>query len=150
MPTQVVRRLKEAGAVLLSKLNMHEFAYGDNSINACFGPVRNPGDRDRIAGGSSGGSASAVAVGLCYGALGSDTGGSIRQPAAYCGITGLKPTYGRVSTRGVIPLSWSLDHIGPMCRSASDAAAFLQAIAGHDSLDLTSVNACGRLHPLAL
>ena len=136
----VVHRLKEAGAVLLGKLNMHEFAYGDNSLNACFGSVINPWDRERIAGGSSGGSAAAVAAGLCYGALGSDTGGSIRQPAAYCGITGLKPTYGRVSTRGVIPLSWSLDHIGPMCRSASDAAAFLQAIAGHDPLDQTSVD----------
>jgi aspartyl-tRNA(Asn)/glutamyl-tRNA(Gln) amidotransferase subunit A len=138
---EVVQRLKAAGAVLLGKLNMHEFAYGDTSLNATFGAVGNPWNRDRVAGGSSGGSAAAVAAGLCYGALGSDTGGSIRQPAAYCGITGLKPTYGRVSTRGAIPLAWSLDHIGPMCRSAHDAAVFLQAIAGYDPLDLTSVDA---------
>src|SRR5438105_45210 len=138
---EVVRRLKAAGAVLVGKLNMHEFAYGDTSAQSHFGPVRNPWNRDRVAGGSSGGSAAAVAAGLCYGALGSDTGGSIRQPSAYCGIVGLKPTYGLVSTRGVIPLSWSLDHVGPMCRRVTDAALMLQSIAGYDALDIDSVNA---------
>jgi len=105
---EVVRRLKQAGAVLVGKLNMHEFAYGDTSAQSHFGPVRNPWNRQHIAGGSSGGSAAAIAARLCYGALGSDTGGSIRQPSAYCGIVGLKPTYGLVSTAGVVPLSWSL------------------------------------------
>jgi len=138
---EVVRRLNTAGAVLLGKLNMHEFAYGGTSVATFFGPVHNPWKLDRIAGGSSGGSAAAVAAELCYGALGSDTGGSIRQPAAYCGIVGLKPTYGRVSTRGVIPLAWSLDHVGPMCRNVGDAALLLQAIAGYDPQDTNSVDA---------
>ena len=137
---EVVRRLRAAGAVLLGKLNMHEFAYGGTSVATYFGAVHNPWNLDRIAGGSSGGSGAAVAAGLCYGALGSDTGGSIRQPAAYCGIAGLKPTYGRVSTRGVIPLSWSLDHVGPMCRSVGDAALLLQAIAGYDPQETNSVD----------
>lgn len=135
----VVRRLKAAGAVILGKLNMQEFAYGDTSAQSHFGPVRNPWNPNLIAGGSSGGSAAAVAAGLCYGALGSDTGGSIRQPAAYCGIVGLKPTYGLVSTRGVVPLSWSLDHVGPMCRTVADTAALLQVIAGYDPLDTNSL-----------
>ena len=135
---EVVRRLKAAGAVLLGKLNLHEFAYGGTSVPSHFGAVRNPWNPERIAGGSSGGSAAAVAAGLCLGALGTDTAASIRQPAAYCGITGLKPTYGRVSTRGVLPLSWSLDHVGPMCRSAEDAALLLEAIAGPDPLEPTS------------
>ena len=138
---EVVRRLRDAGAVLLGKLNMHEFAYGGTSVATYFGAVHNPWKLDRIAGGSSGGSAAAVAAGLCYGALGSDTGGSIRQPAAYCGIAGLKPTYGRVSTRGVIPLSWSLDHVGPMCRTVADVALLLQGIAGYDPQEITSVDA---------
>jgi aspartyl-tRNA(Asn)/glutamyl-tRNA(Gln) amidotransferase subunit A len=138
---EVVRRLKAAGAVIVGKLNMHEFAYGDTSAQSHFGPVRNPWNLDRVAGGSSGGSAAAVAAGLCYGALGSDTGGSIREPSAYCGIVGLKPTYGLVSTRGVVPLSWSLDHVGPMCRRVTDAALMLQPIAGYDALDINSVNA---------
>src|SRR5687768_13825456 len=137
----VVRRLKAAGAVLLGKLNMQEFAYGDTSAQSHFGPVRNPWNRELVSGGSSGGSAAAVAAGLCYGALGTDTGGSIRQPAAYTGIVGLKPTYGLVSTRGVIPLSWSLDHIGPMCRTAMDAALALQPIAGYDAADPNSLQA---------
>jgi len=137
---EVVRRLKAAGAVLLGKLNMHEFAYGASSVPSHFGPVHNPWKLDRIAGGSSGGSAAAVAAGLCYGALGSDTGGSIRQPSAYCGIAGLKPTFGRVSTRGVIPLAWSLDHIGPMCRTVADDAILLGAIAGYDAGDTNSVD----------
>jgi aspartyl-tRNA(Asn)/glutamyl-tRNA(Gln) amidotransferase subunit A len=138
---EVVRRLKTSGAVILGKLNMHEFAYGDTSAQSHFGPVRNPWNREHVPGGSSGGSAAAVAAGLCYGALGSDTGGSIRQPAAYCGIVGLKPTYGLVSTRGVVPLSWSLDHVGPLCRTVADAALLLQPIAGYDALDTNSVDA---------
>jgi aspartyl-tRNA(Asn)/glutamyl-tRNA(Gln) amidotransferase subunit A len=138
---EVVRRLKQAGAVLVGKTNMHEFAYGDTSAQSHFGPVRNPWDPQRISGGSSGGSAAAVAARLCYGALGSDTGGSIRQPAAYCGIVGLKPTYGLVSTTGVVPLSWSLDHVGPMCRTVADTAVVLRAIAGYDPLDANSVDA---------
>jgi aspartyl-tRNA(Asn)/glutamyl-tRNA(Gln) amidotransferase subunit A len=136
---EVVRRLKMAGAVILGKLNMHEFAYGDTSAQSHYGPVSNPWNLDRVSGGSSGGSAAAVSAGLCYGALGSDTGGSIRQPAAYCGIAGLKATYGLVSTRGAVPLSWSLDHIGPMARTVADTALLLQAIAGYDPLDLNSI-----------
>jgi aspartyl-tRNA(Asn)/glutamyl-tRNA(Gln) amidotransferase subunit A len=138
---EVVRRLKQAGAVLVGKLNMHEFAYGDTSAQTHFGPVHNPWDRERISGGSSGGSGAAVAARLCYGALGSDTGGSIRQPSAYCGIVGLKPTYGLVSTTGVVPLSWSLDHVGPMTRTVADTAVLLQAIAGYDPSDTNSVAA---------
>lgn len=138
---EVVLRLKDGGAVLLGKLNMHEFAYGDSSAQSHYGPVRNPWNLDRVSGGSSGGSAAAVAAGLCYAALGSDTGGSIRQPAAYCGIVGLKPTYGLVSTRGVVPLAWSLDHVGPMCRTVMDAALALQPIAGYDAMDTNSLPA---------
>jgi len=138
---EVVRRLKSAGAVLVGKHNMHEFAYGPNSVHSHFGPVRNPWNPERITGGSSGGTAAAVAAGLCYGGIGSDTGGSIRQPAAFCGIAGLKPTYGLVSTRGVIPLAWSQDNLGPMCRTVEDAALMLQVIAGYDPLDTTSVPA---------
>jgi len=134
----VVRRLKATGAVLLGKTNMHEFAYGGTSVISYFGAVHNPWDLSHIAGGSSGGSAAAVAADLCYGALGSDTGGSIREPASYCGIVGLKPTYGLVSTRGVVPLSWSLDHVGPLTRTVADAAIILQAIAGYDPAEITS------------
>jgi aspartyl-tRNA(Asn)/glutamyl-tRNA(Gln) amidotransferase subunit A len=147
---EVARRLKAAGAIILGKLNMHEFAYGDTSVASHYGPVHNPWNRDHIAGGSSGGSAAAVAAGLCYGALGSDTGGSIRQPSAYCGIVGLKPTYGLVSTRGVVPLSWSLDHIGPMCRTVADAALLLQPIAGYDPLDTNSLQAAIPNYPKAM
>jgi aspartyl-tRNA(Asn)/glutamyl-tRNA(Gln) amidotransferase subunit A len=136
----VVQRLKSAGAILLGKLNMQELAYGGTSVPSFYGRVSNPWDLERITGGSSGGSAAAVAAGLCYAALGSDTGGSIREPAALCGIVGLKPTYGRVSNRGVIPLSWSLDHIGPMTRSVADSAILLQAIAGYDPDDISSEN----------
>ena len=139
--SEVVQRLQAAGAVLLGKLNMHEFAYGGSSVISHFGPVRNPWSPDHIAGGSSAGSAAAVAAGLCYGALGSDTGGSIRQPAAYCGAVGFKPTHGRVSTRGVIPLSWSLDHVGPITRGVADAAMMLEIIAGYDPKDPASVDA---------
>src|SRR3984893_4067556 len=139
IPTQdaeIVRRLKAGGAVLLGKLNMHEFAYGGSSAISYFGPVRNPWEPAYCTGGSSGGSAAAVAAELCYGAIGSDTGGSIRMPAGYCGIVGLKPTYGRVSTRGVIPLAWSLDQVGPMTRTVMDAAFMLQVIAGYDPGDI--------------
>lgn len=132
---EVVRRLKDAGAVLLGKLNMHEFAYGGSSTFSHFGAVRNPWSLVHSPGGSSGGSAAAVAARLCYASIGSDTGGSIREPAAYCGIVGLKPTYGRVSTAGAIPLSWSLDHLGPMTRTVTDAALLMQAIAGYDPQD---------------
>jgi aspartyl-tRNA(Asn)/glutamyl-tRNA(Gln) amidotransferase subunit A len=135
----VVRKLKAAGAILLGKLNMHECAFGATSATGHFGPVRNPWDLSRMSGGSSGGSAAAVAAGLCYAALGSDTAGSIREPAAFCGIVGLVPTYGRVSTRGVMPLSRSLDHVGPMARTVADAATVLQAIAGYDREEITSV-----------
>jgi len=136
----VVSRLKEAGAIVLGKLNMHEFAYGPEGLNVHYGHAWNPWDMKihRIAGGSSSGSGVAIAAGLCAGALGSDTGGSIRIPAALCGITGLKPTYGRVSRAGVLPLAWSLDHVGPMTRTAADAALLLSVMAGHDPRDPTS------------
>jgi aspartyl-tRNA(Asn)/glutamyl-tRNA(Gln) amidotransferase subunit A len=138
---EVVQRLKSAGAVLIGKQNLQEFAWGGTSTSSYFGPVHNPLDLDRIAGGSSGGSAAAVAAGMCFAAIGTDTGGSVREPAAFCGIVGLKPTYGRVSLRGVFPLSPSLDHVGPLCRSVMDTALVLVAIAGYDELDRTSVNA---------
>lgn len=137
---EIVRRLKNAGAVLIGKQNMQEFAYGGTSTSSYFGPVHNPWDVDRIAGGSSGGSAAAVATGMCFGAIGTDTGGSVREPAAFCGIVGLKPTYGRVSTRGVFPLSPSLDHVGTLCRNVIDTALLLQVIAGYDKPDTTSIN----------
>ncbi len=143
VPTEdatVVRRLSAAGAVLVGKTNLHEFAYGGSGVISYYGAARNPWARDRITGGSSSGSAAAVAAGLCFAALGTDTAGSIRLPAACCGIVGLKPTYGLVSARGVIPLSWSYDHVGPMTRSARDAAIVLQAIAGYDAADITSRN----------
>jgi aspartyl-tRNA(Asn)/glutamyl-tRNA(Gln) amidotransferase subunit A len=136
----VVRRLREAGAIVLGKLNMHEFAYGPEGLNMHYGHARNPWDAaaERIAGGSSSGSGVAVAAGLAAGALGTDTGGSIRIPASLCGITGLKPTYGRVSRAGAVPLSWSMDHIGPMARSAADCALMLRAMAGYDAADATT------------
>ncbi len=125
----VVSRLKTAGAVLIGKQNLHEFAYGGSSMVSYYGDVHNPWNVAHISGGSSGGSAAVVAAGLCYGAIGTDTAGSIRQPAALCGVVGLKPTYGRVSARGVIPLSPSLDHVGPIARTVADAAMLLRAIA---------------------
>jgi aspartyl-tRNA(Asn)/glutamyl-tRNA(Gln) amidotransferase subunit A len=136
----VVARLRAAGAIVLGKLNMHEFAYGPEGLNDHYGHARNPWDlaTRRIAGGSSSGSGVAVAGGLCPVALGSDTGGSIRIPASLCGITGLKPTYGRVSRAGVLPLAWSMDHAGPMTRSAADAALVLSAMAGYDPADLST------------
>ena len=138
---EVYRRLKDAGAVLLGKLNMHEFAYGGTSAITHFGPVHNPWNLDHIPGGSSGGSAAAVAARLCVAALGTDTLASIRLPAAYCGIVGLKPTHGLASIRGIIPVSESLDHVGPMCRTVADAALVLDAIAGYDPLDSVSIRA---------
>jgi aspartyl-tRNA(Asn)/glutamyl-tRNA(Gln) amidotransferase subunit A len=135
---EVVRRLKAAGAVLLGKTNMQEFAFGGSSLVSYFGAVKNPWELNHIAGGSSGGSAVSLAAELCYGALGSDTAGSVRLPASHCGVVGLKPTYGLVSIRGVIPLSWSLDHVGPLTRTVADAAIMLQAIAGYDPEDITS------------
>jgi aspartyl-tRNA(Asn)/glutamyl-tRNA(Gln) amidotransferase subunit A len=135
-----VTKLYEAGAILLGKLGMHEFAFGGPSIDAPFPAVRNPWNIAHVTGGSSSGSGAALAAGFCYGALGSDTGGSIRNPAAHCGIVGIKPTYGRVSRHGVIPLSWSLDHAGPMARSVEDCAIMLQALAGYDAKDPASAN----------
>jgi aspartyl-tRNA(Asn)/glutamyl-tRNA(Gln) amidotransferase subunit A len=125
----VVTSLKNAGAILLGKTNLHEFAYGVTSNNPHFGPVRNPWDLDRIPGGSSGGSAAALAAGLCYGSIGTDTGGSIRIPASLCGVVGLKPGLGRVSTEGAIPLSTTLDFVGPMARTVADVALLFEAIA---------------------
>jgi aspartyl-tRNA(Asn)/glutamyl-tRNA(Gln) amidotransferase subunit A len=138
---EVVVRLKKAGAIILGKLNLHEFALGGTSSVTYFGPVRNPWATDRVAGGSSGGSAAAIAADLCFGTLGTDTGGSIRIPGSLCGIVGFKPTYGRVSNRGVVPMAWTLDHVGPMCKTVEDAALMLAAIAGYDALDPTSVDA---------
>ncbi|HET7270744.1 MAG TPA: amidase, partial [Rubrobacter sp.] len=136
----VARKLEEAGSVLIGKTNTHEFAYGPTGDRSYFGPTRNPHDTRRITGGSSGGSGAAVAAGLCYGALGSDTGGSIRIPAALCGTVGMKPTFGRVSKSGVFPLCWSLDHVGPLTRTVSDNAMMLNALAGHDPEDPHSVD----------
>jgi len=143
----VVSRLKRAGAILLGKLNMQEFAIGGSSVPSHFGPVRNPWDTSRIAGGSSGGSAAAVAAGLCFAALGTDTGGSVRQPAALCGIVGLKPTYGRVSNLGVLPLAPSLDHVGPLARGVEDCAIVLEAIAGYEPRDVSSERRSLKLCP---
>jgi aspartyl-tRNA(Asn)/glutamyl-tRNA(Gln) amidotransferase subunit A len=140
LDAEVVRRLRNAGAVFLGKQNLHEFAYGGSSMISYYGEVHNPWDPAHIAGGSSGGSAAAVAAGLGYGAIGTDTAGSIREPAAQCGVVGIKPTFGRVSARGVIPLSESLDHVGPIARTVSDVAVLLQVIAGFDPEDQNSVD----------
>jgi len=137
---EVVRRLRCGGAIILGKQNLHEFAYGGSSMISCFGEVRNPWDTTRIAGGSSGGSAASVAAGMGYAAIGTDTAGSVRLPAAYCGVVGIKPTYGRVSTRGVIPLAESYDHIGPLTNTVCDGALALQVLAGYDPCDATSAN----------
>ncbi len=134
-----VERLNAAGAIVLGKTNLHELAYGTTSNNAHYGAVRNPWNLECHPGGSSGGSGAAIADGLAMAALGSDTGASIRQPAACCGVVGLKPTFGRVSKVGALPLSWSMDHVGPMTRSVEDAALMLQVLAGHDTRDPTCV-----------
>jgi aspartyl-tRNA(Asn)/glutamyl-tRNA(Gln) amidotransferase subunit A len=137
----VARRLQRAGAILLGKTNLHEFAYCVTTNNPHFGPAHNPWDTARIPGGSSGGSAAAIAAGLCCASVGTDTGGSIRIPAALCGIVGLKPTFGRVSCHGVVPLCPSFDHVGPLARTVTDAAIVLGAIAGRDPRDGTTVHA---------
>jgi len=134
----VIERLRAAGAILLGKLNMHEFAYGTTSVNPHFGSVRNPWDRERVTGGSSGGSAAALASSFVPLTLGTDTGGSIRIPAALCGTVGLKPTFGRVSKYGVYPLCWSLDHPGPMTRCVADLAIAMNVLAGSDGRDLST------------
>ena len=131
----VVRRLLDAGAVLLGKTNTHEFAFGPTTEESCFGPTRNPWDPRRISGGSSGGSAAAAAAGMAYLAMGTDTGGSVRIPAAMCGVVGFKPSIGLASLHGIVPLSFSLDHPGPLCRSVADAAITMDAITGADAND---------------
>src|ERR1700758_1773301 len=133
-----VRRLKQAGAVVLGKLNCDEFAMGSSNENSAYGPVRNPASLDRVPGGSSGGSAAAVAAGLAVAALGTDTGGSIRQPGACCGVPGMMPTYGRVSRYGLIAFASSLDRIGPLTKNVTAAATLMSVIAGHDANDSTS------------
>lgn len=134
----IVDRLQAMGAVVLGKLNLHEWSWGTTNINPFFGACRNPWDTAHVTGGSSGGAAAAVASAMCVAAVGCDTGGSVRIPASFCGVVGLKPTYGSVSVRGVVPLSWSLDHVGPLGRSVADVAAFLPGLVGYDTQEPTS------------
>ncbi len=134
----VIRKLRNAGVIFIGQHNMHEIALGVTNVNPHFGACHNPWDFSRMSGGSSGGSAAAVASGLCYAALGTDTGGSIRIPSSLCGVVGLKPTYGRVSVRGVLPLSWNLDHVGPMGRSVRDVQLVYKIISGYDEMDVFS------------
>jgi aspartyl-tRNA(Asn)/glutamyl-tRNA(Gln) amidotransferase subunit A len=136
----VALKLEEAGAVLVGKTNTHEFAYGPTGDRSYFGPTRNPHDTRRISGGSSGGSGAAVAANLLYGTIGSDTAGSVRIPAALCGVVGMKPTFGRASKHGVFPLSWTLDHVGPLTRTVEDNALLMNVLAGYDPKDLYSAN----------
>jgi aspartyl-tRNA(Asn)/glutamyl-tRNA(Gln) amidotransferase subunit A len=135
----VVRCLRRAGSVFVGKTNMHEFAYGVTTENPHYGATRNPWDTERIPGGSSGGSSAALATGMCFASVGTDTGGSIRIPASLCSVVGLKPTYGRVSAHGTVPLSPTLDHVGPLARTVADAAIVLRAIAGRDAGDATTL-----------
>ena len=137
----VVRRLRRAGAIVIGKTNLHEFAYGVTTENPHYGPARNPWDTRRMTGGSSGGSAAALGAGIGWGSIGSDTGGSVRIPPSLCGVVGLKPTFGRVSCYGVVPLSVSLDHVGPLATSVTGAAWLLGAIAGRDARDAFTRNA---------
>ena len=143
MDAPIVDKLRQSGAVVLGKTNMHEFAYGGTCTNLHYGAVRNPWGTDHVPGGSSGGSGAAVAAGLCAAALGTDTAGSVRLPAAQCGVVGLKPTYGRISIQDVIPLAWSLDHVGPITRTVEDAALLLNVLAGWVPTDPTSARAEG-------
>jgi aspartyl-tRNA(Asn)/glutamyl-tRNA(Gln) amidotransferase subunit A len=135
----VVEKLNEAGAILIGKLITHQFAYGTTGDRSYYGPARNPYDTSRITGGSSSGSGAAVSSSLCYAALGTDTGGSVRIPSSCCGIVGMKPSFGRVSKYGVFPLSWTLDHVGPMTRTVEDNAVLLGVLAGYDKRDPYSV-----------
>jgi aspartyl-tRNA(Asn)/glutamyl-tRNA(Gln) amidotransferase subunit A len=137
---EVVRRLRAAGAIILGKQNLHEFAYGASCLISAYGEVHNPWDVSRLAGGSSGGSAASVACGMGLAAVGTDTAGSIRLPAAYCGVVGFKPTYDRISARGVVPLAWSYDHVGPLTNSVCDAGLMLQVLAGYDAADPASID----------
>jgi len=137
---EVTRRLKAAGMVFLAKLNLDEMAFEGTGTTGCFGPVHNPWNLEHITGGSSAGSAAAVSAGLCFGSVGSDDGGSVRIPGAFCGTVGFKTSYGRVSTRGVVPSAYSLDTIGPITRSVEDAAALLQVLAGFDPADAITVD----------
>jgi aspartyl-tRNA(Asn)/glutamyl-tRNA(Gln) amidotransferase subunit A len=137
---EVTRRLKAAGTVFLAKLNLDEMAFEGTGTTSCFGPVHNPWNVDHITGGSSAGSAAAVAAGLCYGSVGSDDGGSVRIPGAFCGTVGFKTSYGRVSTRGIVPSAYSLDTVGPIVRSVEDAAALLQVLAGYDPADAITLD----------
>jgi len=138
-----VARLRRAGAIIVGKLNTHEFAFGASTTSAAFGPARNPWDTERICGGSSGGSGAAVAAGLVPGTLGTDTAGSIRIPAAFCGVTGIRPSTGRVPNRGVVPVSWTYDTVGPLARTAGDCALLLDAIAGPDPDDASTTPVAG-------
>src|SRR5699024_4672563 len=137
---EVVSRLKNSGAVIIGKLNMHEFAYGITGDLSYFGPVCNPHNLSKITGGSSSGSGAAVAAGLAFGSIASDTGGSIRVPASCCGIVGMKPTFGRVSKHGIFSLCWTLDHLGPLTRTVKDNALLLNAMVGYDKKDPYSVH----------
>lgn len=137
---EIVDRLEAAGAIIIGKLNMHQFAYGPTGDRSCFGPARNPLNTKKITGGSSSGSGAAVAANMCYGAIGSDTGGSIRIPSSCCGIVGMKPTFGRVSKHGAGVLSWTLDHLGPMTRTVKDNAIMLNYISGYDHKDAFSIH----------
>ncbi len=146
----VIEGMEEAGAILVGKNNLHEFAYGTTSENDHFGPCRNPWDSRMVTGGSSGGSAASVAAASSVFSLGTDTGGSIRIPASFCGVVGIKPTYGRVSKRGIIPLSWSMDHAGPLAQSVWDAAAVLNVMAGYDEIDAGSANVAAQDYTVGL